>query len=229
MPLTEEVETLAVLVPGEVPAPEVLYRDEELLAVAKAPHEPTTPQGEHDGSLLHRVKRLGGAERATPVHRLDIGTSGIVLFALEPEHVRALSRALAEGEKEYVALVRGVVRDKGSIRRPLVERGRPLEARTRYVRKDIVGGHSFVVVRPDEGRKHQIRRHFAAIGHALVGDERYGHGPTNQHFGAKYFLDRSFLHCGRLAITHHGQPLELAAPLAPDLSYVLERLRKKGD
>src|SRR5262249_13887326 len=61
MPLTEEVEALAMLAPGEPPLPEILYEDDALIAVVKAPHEPTTPQGEHAGSLLHRVRRIPGA------------------------------------------------------------------------------------------------------------------------------------------------------------------------
>jgi len=70
---------------------------------------------------------------------LDIGTSGVCLFAREPRHVAELAHALAHGQKEYIALCKGVVRDKGSIRRPLVEQGLPHEARTRYTRREIVG------------------------------------------------------------------------------------------
>jgi 23S rRNA-/tRNA-specific pseudouridylate synthase len=226
MPQTEEVESLAVLERAECPLPAVLYQDERLVAVVKSPHEPTIPQGEHGSSLLDRVRRLEGAAEAVPVHRLDIGTSGVCLMARRPEHVAALAAALSEGEKEYVALVKGVVRDKGSIRRPLVERGRPLAARTRYSRREVVGGHSLVAVRPDEGRKHQIRRHFASLGHPVVGDERYGDPRTNDYFAMKHFLDRPFLHCVRIILDLPGNAVELTAPLslAPDLSAVLESL-----
>jgi 23S rRNA (uracil1939-C5)-methyltransferase len=224
MPLTEEVEALATLGPGEPPLPEVLYEDEALIAVVKAPHEPTIPQGEHAGSLLGRVRRKPGAEEAVPVHRLDIGTSGVCLFARRPEHASELSQALALGQKEYLALCKGVVRDKGSVRRPLPERGRPQEARTRYSRRDVVGGHSLVVARPDEGRKHQIRRHLASIAHPIVGDDRYGDPRTNAHFRMRHFLDRPFLHCARIVLELGGHPLELESPLAPDLVAVLNAL-----
>jgi len=224
MPQTQEVESLAVLERDERPLPAVLHEDERLVAVVKPPHEPTIPQGEHESSLLDRVRRLEGAAAAVPVHRLDIGTSGVCLFARRPEHVAVLSAALAGSEKEYVALVKGVVRDKGSIRRPLTERGRPEEARTRYARRDVVGGHSLVLVRPDEGRKHQIRRHFASLGHPIVGDERYGDPRTNDHFAMKHFLDRPFLHCARIALEVEGLAIELQAPLSPDLEAVLESL-----
>jgi 23S rRNA (uracil1939-C5)-methyltransferase len=226
MPQTAEVESLAVLERAEPPLPAVLYQDERLVAVVKSPHEPTIPQGEHSGSLLDRVRRLHAAADAVPVHRLDIGTSGVCLFARHPEHVAGLAAALSAGEKEYVALVKGVVREKGSIRRPLVERGRPLAARTRYTRREVTGGHSLVAVRPDEGRKHQIRRHFASLGHPVVGDERYGDARTNDYFTMKHFLDRPFLHCARIALDLSGRAVELAAPLdhAPDLVAVLESL-----
>src|SRR5262249_29871924 len=147
---------LALVVRSEPPLPDILHEDEHFVAVVKAPHEPTTPQGEHPGSLLSRVRRLPGAAEAVPVHRLDLGTSGVCLMAKKPEYVASIAKALAQGQKEYVALCKGVVREKGAIRRPLVEHGRPHEARTRYARREVVGGHSRVTVRPDEGRKHQI-------------------------------------------------------------------------
>jgi 23S rRNA (uracil1939-C5)-methyltransferase len=228
MPLTEEVEGLAILMRGEPPPPEIVHEDERLIAVVKPPHEPTTPQGEHPSSLLSRVRRLGGAAEAAPVHRLDIGTSGVCLFAREPRHVAELAHALGHGQKEYIALCKGVVRDKGSIRRPLVEQGLPHEARTRYTRREIVGGHSRVTVRPDEGRKHQIRRHLASLGHPVVGDDRYGDPRTNEYFLMRHFLDRPFLHCHKIELDHRGRSLELRAPLAPDLESVLESLAATG-
>jgi 23S rRNA (uracil1939-C5)-methyltransferase len=227
MPLTDEVETLAIFRRAAPPLPEVLHADERLIAVVKSPHEPTIPQGEHASSLLGRVRRLDGAEHAVPVHRLDLGTSGVCLFARRPEHAHALSRALALGEKEYIALARGILREKGSVRRHLLERGRPQTARTRYTRRDVVSGHSLISVRPDEGRKHQIRRHLSSLGHPIVGDERYGDPRTNHHFSQRHFLDRTFLHCARILLAREEGELELVAPLAPDLELVLESLRRR--
>jgi 23S rRNA (uracil1939-C5)-methyltransferase len=224
MPLTEEVEALATLVPGEPPLPSILHEDEELVAVVKAPHEPTIPQGEHARSLLARVRRIPDAAEAVPVHRLDIGTSGVCLFARRPEYAERLAGELTVGRKEYVALCKGVVRDKGSVRRPLTERGRAQDARTRYARRDVVGGHSLVRAVPDEGRKHQIRRHLASIGHPVIGDDRYGDPKTNTHFRMRHFLDRTFLHCVRIVLDRQGRSLELEASLAPDLQAVLAGL-----
>jgi 23S rRNA-/tRNA-specific pseudouridylate synthase len=167
---------------------------------------------------------LDGADAAVPVHRLDVGTSGVCLFARRPEYAHDLGTALSEGHKEYIALLRGVARKKGVVNRPLVERGRPREARTRYARLAVVGGHSLVAVRPDQGRKHQIRRHLAAIGSPIVGDDRYGDERTNAHFSAKHGLERPFLHARSITLAYAGRELVLEAPLAPDLELVLESL-----
>ena len=227
MPLTEEIETLAALEPSAAPPPDVLFRDGALVAVVKPPHEPTTPQGEHAGSLLDRVRLLDGAADAVPVHRLDAGTSGICLFARNPADVSALSRALEAGRKEYTALVRGITHKKGAVGRPLLENGKERAARTRYWRRDVVAGHSLVDVVTEHGRKHQIRRHLASIGHPVVGDARYGDERTNRHFFAQHHLDRPFLHCGFVRLERPGAPLELRAPLAPDLELCLDALARE--
>lgn len=224
MPLSAEVETLAVLSRGSAPDPVVLHRAETFIAVDKPPHEPTTPQGEHEGSLLARVRRLPGFEEAVPVHRLDIGTSGVCLFARRPSEITEAATALSAATKEYVALVRGIARQKGTVRRPLLERGRARDARTRYVRQRVVGGHSLILALPEQGKKHQIRRHLSSIGHPVIGDERYGHAPTNQFFVMRHLLDRSFLHCARIAWTSGEQRVEIASPLPADLELVLESL-----
>jgi 23S rRNA (uracil1939-C5)-methyltransferase len=221
IPLSESVETLAAFAPRAAPPPRVVFANETLLAVAKSPHEPTTPQGEHGHSLLSRVRTLPGAANAVPVHRLDLGTSGVCLFASAPEHVPELARALASGTKEYVALVRGIARKKGRITRALKEGGAERESRTRYVRRSVVGGHSLVVVSPEEGRTHQVRRHLAGIGLPVLGDERYGDRSSNVHFEHAHGLDRSFLHLEAVTLVIAGEERTLRDELAPDLSAVL--------
>jgi 23S rRNA (uracil1939-C5)-methyltransferase len=228
IPLSAEVECLALLRTAPPPPPRVIYRDEDVIVVDKDPHEPTTPQGEHRGSLLARVRRLPGAEGALPVHRLDLGTSGVCVFARDSASAAAWSAVLsaADATKEYVALVRGITRDKGSVARPLVESGRTLAARTRYRRERVVGGHSLLRVQPDEGRTHQIRRHLAAIGHPILGDARHGHAPSNRYLFERRALDRPFLHCGRIALVHPrtGARLALDSDLPGDLASVLDSL-----
>jgi 23S rRNA (uracil1939-C5)-methyltransferase len=232
IPLTDEVETVAVLRRTAVPSPRVVYEDAEVLVVEKGPHEPTTPQGEYAGSLLARARRIQGAESAVPVHRIDIGTSGLVILAKDARHVQAWAEALAAAatRKIYVAAARGVTPSKGAITRELREDGKLYPARTRYRRLAVAAGHSVLRVIPEQGRTHQIRRHLAAIGHPVLGDERYGHAPTNRFFEEKNGLDRAFLHCVRIELTHPrtGARLMVEAPLPGDLRAVLERTSGPG-
>ncbi|HEX8794941.1 MAG TPA: pseudouridine synthase [Polyangiaceae bacterium] len=232
IPLTDEVETVAVLRRAGLPLPRVLHSDREILVVDKGPHEPTTPQGEYAGSLLARVRRIPGAEDAVPVHRLDVGTSGLVAFARKPEYVAKWQAVLgaATTRKIYVAAVRGITPSKGAITRDLREEGKLYPARTRYRRLAVAAGHSVLRVVPEQGRTHQIRRHLAAIGHPILGDDRYGHTTTNRYFEEKNGLDRAFLHCVRIELDHPdgaGRVL-VEAPLTGDLRAVLERTSGPG-
>jgi 23S rRNA (uracil1939-C5)-methyltransferase len=232
IPLTDEVETVAVLRRGGVPLPRIAHEDREILVVEKGPHEPTTPQGEYAGSLLARVRRIAGAEGAVPVQRLDVGTSGLVTFARRPDLVAKWDRALSASatRKIYVAAVRGVTPSKGAITRDLREDGKLYAARTRYRRLAVAAGHSVLRVVPENGRTHQIRRHLAAIGHPVLGDDRYGHATTNRYFEEKNGLDRAFLHCVRLEFDHPdtGARHIVEAPLPGDLRAVLERTAGPG-
>ncbi len=228
IPLTDEVETVALLRRGEPTTPPVMYANNEVLIVDKGPHEPTTPQGEYAGSLLDRARRLPGARDAVPVHRLDIGTSGLVLLARHRDHVAKWQAVLssADARKIYLAAVRGIVPHKGAIARALREEGKLVAAKTRYRRLAVVAGHSLLRVTPEQGRTHQIRRHLSFIGHGVLGDDRYGHAPTNRYFEEKAGLDRAFLHCHRLELVHPDtkQPLVVEAPLPGDLLAVIERM-----
>jgi 23S rRNA (uracil1939-C5)-methyltransferase len=232
IPLTDEVETVAILRHTSVPWPRVVFEDDEVIIVEKGPHEPVTPQSEYAGSLLARVRKISGAEAAVPVHRLDVGTSGLVLFARNQDKVAAWNNALnhASARKIYVAGVRGITPTKGAITRDLREDGVQYQARTRYRRLAVASGHSVLRVIPEQGRPHQIRRHLAAIGHPVLGDDRYGHAPTNRFFEEKNTLDRTFLHCVRLELEHpvHKTKLLLEAPLPGDLRGVLERAGGPG-
>jgi 23S rRNA (uracil1939-C5)-methyltransferase len=232
IPLTDEVETVAILRRTAVPTARIVYEDEDVLVVDKGPHEPTTPQGEYASSLLSRVRRLPGAEDAVPIHRLDIGTSGLVIFAKTPDRVAVWAEVLGGPltRKIYVAAARGVTPSKGAITRELREEGKLYPARTRYRRLAVAAGHSVLRVIPEQGRTHQIRRHLAAIGHPVLGDERYGHAPTNRFFEEKNGLDRAFLHCVRIELDHPKKysRLVIEAPLPGDLRAVLERTSGPG-
>jgi 23S rRNA (uracil1939-C5)-methyltransferase len=229
IPLTGHVETLAVLRRALPPAPRVLYEDDDVIAVAKCPHEPTTPQGEHTSSLTLRLQESGASE-AVPIHRLDLGTSGVVFFARSPSKVAPWSRALGapSAHKVYVAATRGTTPEEGLVDAPIRDGKRSLAATTRFRRVASVGGHSVLEVSPDQGRTHQIRIHLQGIGHPVLGDARYGHAPTNRHFEEKHGLDRTFLHCARIELQHPktGARLVVEAPLAGDLDAVLARMNE---
>jgi 23S rRNA (uracil1939-C5)-methyltransferase len=226
IPLTEEVETVAVLHRTALPLPRIAYEDDEILIVEKPPHEPTMPQGEYASSLLARARGLPSGSRALALQRLDVGTSGLVMLARGPEHVAKWEPVAAAARAIYVAAVRGVTPSKGAITRELRESGKVLSARTRYRRLAVGSGQSILRVVPEQGRTHQVRRHFAAIGHPVLGDDRYGHAPTNRYFEEKHGLDRSFLHCVRLEFEHPttGAHHVVEAPLPGDLRVVLERI-----
>lgn len=227
MPRTDEVETLAFLVPASPPAPTILFENDSFMAASKLAGEPTTPHPEYPSSLLERVRTLH--PEAVPVHRLDVGTSGVCLFAKRPDLVAPIARGLADGEKQYTALARGIVHAKGTIRLPITEDGKKRSATTRYRRVAVVGGHSLLTVRPEEGRQHQIRKHLASIDHALLGDTRYGHVPSNRHLIERHALARPFLHCARIHLALDGVP-PIEAPLPGDLTLTLARLgRRRGD
>jgi 23S rRNA (uracil1939-C5)-methyltransferase len=229
MPLTAEVECVALLSPGAPPALAILHETGDLLAVAKPPFLATVPHPERTGSLLERVRALPGAADAVPLHRLDADTSGVCLFAKRAEAAAAWQRALAapDTKKRYLALVRGIARAKGRIARPLREDGRTLDAATRYRRVEVIGGHALLEVTLETGRTHQIRRHLASIGEPVLGDARHGHAASNRHVVERWFLDRPFLHCVSIEGIDPttGEPLRIESPLAPDLAAVLTRMR----
>jgi 23S rRNA (uracil1939-C5)-methyltransferase len=229
IPLTEEVETVCILRRSPPAAPRVIYEDDEILVVDKGPHEPIVQdEGEYGSSLLGRCARLPTVtdNKLEPIHRLDAGTSGLCMLARNDTARAIWSNALATtGRLIYLAAAKGVTPAKGAITRDLREGGRVYPARTRYRRLAIASGHSILRVIPDGGRTHQIRRHLAAIGHPVIGDERYGHLPTNRYFEEKHGLDRSFLHLVRIEIAHPhtGARLLIESTLPGDLRSALER------
>ncbi len=228
IPLSDAVECLALLEPQRPPAPRVLYEDADSLALFKLPFEPTSPGGEGMSSLLERARAGLGLPALTPVHRLDAETSGICWFARRPERAAELEAALGRGEKMYVALAHGVTHERGRIKKPINEGGKLRDAVTRYRRRRVVTGHSLLELFPEHGRKHQLRRHLAAIGHGVLGDGRHGHPTANRHFAHRHGLDRTFLHCALLRVELDSGPVEIRAELAGDLAAVLASLEEDG-
>jgi tRNA pseudouridine65 synthase len=156
-----------------------------------------------------------------PVHRLDRGTSGCLVFALDRERIPALQTALAGGSKRYVALVRGITPLHGHIHHPVPDdRKRRLDAVTDFFRLDTFERYSLVCALPRTGRLHQIRRHFKHLSHPLIGDVRYGKGEHNRSFRERFGLHRLALHAVRIRFEHPktGTLLDAVAPLPPDLA-----------
>lgn len=158
----------------------------------------------------------------SPLHRLDKGTSGILLMASDAALRGELGRQFAEGQvqKRYLALVQGGTHSKGVIRRPLADarRGRALPAVTRYRALERLGGFTLLQARPETGRKHQIRRHLQMIGRSIVGDREYRSGKPMRVPG---FPGRLWLHA--LGVTlPDGRSFE--APLPPELLTHLQLL-----
>ena len=195
-------------------------------------------------ALLHHIGALsttGGELRPGIVHRLDRMTSGLVIVAKNDFAHRALAAAFKEREirKTYLALVHGrIVKDEGEISRAVgrdpVRRVRmkagglaPREALTHYRVLQRFPHFTFVEVQPRTGRTHQIRVHFAALGHPVVGDTLYG-APGKLRLGGREgeTLARTFLHAAALRFRHPrtGQELNLAAALPEELEMFLRRV-----
>ena len=208
-----------------------------------------TPNGTLVNALLARVHDLsgvGGVLRPGIVHRLDRGTSGLLVVAKDDAAHRALARQFAARtvEKEYLALVLGSpARGAGDIDKPIgrdpvrrqrmsVRAPRGREARTSWRVEERFDGAALLRVRIHSGRTHQIRVHLAAIGHPVAGDAVYGgtRTPSSRKAAARQALlalARPALHSARLAFTHPitGERLAFESPLPEDLQQALQELR----
>jgi 23S rRNA pseudouridine1911/1915/1917 synthase len=232
----------------------VVYEDEDVLVVNKpagmAVHLGAgVKSGTLVNALLHHVKVLssaGGAGRPGIVHRLDKMTSGLVVVAKSDAAHRQLaeqfkSRAV---RKTYVLLVHGRVSSgQGRISKPVgrdpVRRTRmkvgglrPREAVTRYAVIHRFPNFTLLEAQPETGRTHQIRVHFAALGHPIVGDTTYG-APGKLHLRGREVatLSRTFLHAGFLEFRHPRlhRAVSFSAPLPPELAELLSSLSERAD
>jgi 23S rRNA pseudouridine1911/1915/1917 synthase len=195
-------------------------------------------------ALLHHLSGLsgiGGELRPGIVHRLDRGTSGVMVVAKHDTAHQELARQFhdREVEKEYIALVWGVVqagrridaaigRDPSDRQKMSAKAKHARDAVTRITRAIHLPGLTLCQVAIHTGRTHQIRVHLSAIGHPVVGDSVYGgvHRRVAGDIRAVQRLERPFLHAARLAFTHpgDGRKMEFTAPLPDDLQDVLDAL-----
>jgi 23S rRNA pseudouridine1911/1915/1917 synthase len=228
----------------------IVYQDRDLIVIDKPPGMVVHPAAGHESgtlvnALLHHIDDLsgiGGERRPGIVHRLDRGTSGLMVVAKHDASHAELARQFRERqiEKEYIALVWGEVhagrridapigRDPVNRKKMSARSRRSREAVTRIVRAEWI--HPMLTlahVAIHTGRTHQIRVHLSAIGHPVVGDPLYGgvHRRVPGDLRAVTHLERPFLHAARLAFSHpsDGRRMEFESRLPADLQAVLDEL-----
>jgi 23S rRNA pseudouridine1911/1915/1917 synthase len=247
--LVDSPEPVESAVRGEEIPIEILYQDPDLAVLNKPAGMVVHPAAGHDSgtlvnALLHQMDDLsgiGGERRPGIVHRLDRGTSGVMVVAKNDAAHHELARQFhdREVEKEYIALVWGVVqagrridaaigRDPANRQKMSSRAKHAREAVTRITRAHHLPGLTLCQVAIHTGRTHQIRVHLSAIGHPIVGDALYGgvHRRVAGDIRAVQRLVRPFLHAVRLKFAHprDERPMEFIAPLPDDLRDVLEDL-----
>lgn len=229
----------------------LLHLDDDLVAIDKPPgllvHRSMLDR--HETRFAVQLLRDQIGRRVIPVHRLDKGTSGVLVFAFERETAAALAAQFETRavEKRYVAVVRGWPAESGVIEHPLkIVRDEyelpidglapPQEARTAFRRLATIelpvpddrhptSRYAWLELAPETGRRHQIRRHLKHISHPVIGDATYGKGRHNRMFAEQLRCARLLLHCAAMTLQHprSGQPLALRAEVSGDYQRLLER------
>ena len=240
--------------PGEPAAPEpvagltVVHDDDDVVVVDKPVGVAAHPSPGWEGPTVvgglaaagYRIATSGAAERQGVVHRLDAGTTGLMVVAKSERAYTTLKAAFKQRtvEKGYAALVQGHPDpSRGTIDAPIdrhpkhdwrfavVQGGRP--SVTHYEVVEAFPAASLVDIRLETGRTHQIRVHFSALRHPCVGDTTYGADPT---LAARLGVSRQWLHAARLGIPHpaDGRWMEFTSPFPPDLAGALDVLRAES-
>lgn len=231
---------------------EILYRDECLVAI----HKPAgllvhrSELDRHETRFAVQMLRDQLGQIVWPVHRLDRGTSGVLLFALNHEALVAASAAFEHNEvaKEYLAVVRGWPSESGLIDYALSRQyddyerhgtrteAPAQEARTRFERLATIelpiaveryptSRYALLRLTPETGRRHQIRRHLKHIAHPIIGDATHGKGVHNRMFQQEFGCHRLLLACTALSLAHpfEDRTLEIRAPLEGEFAALLAR------
>ncbi len=231
----------------------IIHRDEHLIAV----HKPSgllvhrTFLDRHETRFAVQILRDQIGQHVHPVHRLDRGTSGVLLFALDKDVCREAAAQFEKQqvEKTYLAIVRGHPDEGGISDHPLTRQfddyefraanatAAAQEAITRYRRLAVAelphavdryptSRYALVELMPQTGRRHQIRRHLKHIAHPIVGDATYGKGRHNRLFQDLFNCHRLLLACLEMRLNHpvSGIALTLRAPLADDFASVIGQL-----
>ena len=207
---------------GGVPPRDLLFEDRHALVIYKPPGMAMHRGVGHADTLVERAARFTALRRApyrlAPVHRLDVGTSGPVLFAKGRWAAGQYGRLLMDGRfaKYYLALAAGRVPLHGELATPVIATGRLQPALSRYRCLATSGSLSLVELELVTGRQHQARQQLAAAGWPIVGDRRYHGRPWPE-------LAQPFLHCQRLCFPglEDGQTRQVHCPLPPELAAIL--------
>src|SRR5215813_7014841 len=225
----------------------VLFEDEWMMAVDKPSGMAVHPgSGISGGTLVDYVRAYLGPRAtrndfaASPAHRLDRETSGVILIAKRRPTMVHFTDVFTRGraKKRYLSLVKGrMPRHQGVVDLPLSERqqtARSKELRgvnmqpavTRYRVLKQAGECALLECAIETGRTHQIRRHLAALGHPVVGDRRYGDFAFNRQAKARWGLKRLFLHAEAIEFPHpaDGRRMRVSAALPAELQDAIERI-----
>jgi 23S rRNA pseudouridine1911/1915/1917 synthase len=234
--------------PEPVPGLAIVAEDEDIVVVDKPAGVAAHPTPGWSGPTVldglqatgHTIASSGAAERQGIVHRLDAGTSGLMVVAKSEPAYSALKRAFREREvdKRYHALVQGHPDPlRGTVDAPIgrhpagdgrfavITGGRP--SVTHYDTLEAFRAASLIEVKLETGRTHQIRVHMAALRHPCAGDRLYGADPV---LADRLGLTRQWLHAVRLGFAHpaDGTRVEFHSDYPPDLAHALEALRDEA-
>lgn len=233
------------VVPQQVAGMRIVHDDRDIVVVDKPAGVAAHPSLGWDGPDVvsglagagFRISTSGAPERQGIVHRLDVGTSGLMVVAKSELAYTVLKQAFREHtvDKLYLAVIQGRLDPlRGTIDAPIgrhpgatwkfavVPDGRP--AITHYTTVELLHGASLLEIQLETGRTHQIRVHMAAVHHPCVGDPLYGSDPV---LAARLGLQRQWLHATRLGFVHPGtgEYVQYTSEPSPDLAQALEQLR----
>jgi tRNA pseudouridine65 synthase len=208
----------------------VLTQGDDYVVVAKPPlllvHRTGACQ-ERDAALQRVRDQM--RRHVFPIHRLDRSASGCLLFGTEPRGVEALQHALTHGRKTYIAFVRGTFTAEGPVvvDTPMTDtQGTLKEARSvvRCIGRSLEPRCSLLVVEPETGRFHQVRRHVRDLHHPVLGDTKHGDSRVNRQWRETWGLHRVALHALSLHLEHASGPIEATCPLFEDMAFILRQM-----
>lgn len=225
----------------------ILHRDDRLVVIDKPSgwlvHRSNLDR--HETRILVQALRDQIGRHVYPVHRLDKGTSGVMLFALDPDAARSLGEQFERHEvrKRYLAVVRGWPPEFGTIDHPLIpdrdhyadgKSDEPQPALTDYCRlasadfpysvdKYPTARYALVALEPHTGRRHQLRRHMKHIAHPIIGDATHGKGRHNRFIKTQFGCDRLLLACTDILFRHpdDGSAIHIHAPVGDQFAAVI--------